>query len=166
MISESKQPFIVRPMTKEDISVVLHITGSLKKFFPQNSLPILRELLKTNPAIVGTTGEAIAGFLVYTLRDRATAEILWMGVKEEYHGLGLGTHLLDTLESILRERSIQKLLTSTLSYTVPYKPYEKVRTFYYRRGFRSIAMERNFYEEGLDRLILYKDLSAKQSKAL
>ncbi len=153
-------------MQKEDVSEVLQITGSLKKFFPQNSLPILRELLKSNPAIVGTTGDTIAGFLVYTLRDRETAEILWMGVKEDYHGLGLGTHLLETLESILGERSIQKLITSTLSYTVPYKPYEKVRTFYYRRGFRSIAMERNFYEEGLDRLILYKDLSTNKSIVL
>jgi ribosomal protein S18 acetylase RimI-like enzyme len=165
MIPESTHPFIARPLTREDISEVLQITGSLKKFFPQNSLPILRELLKANPAIVGTTGEEIAGFLVYTLRDRQTAEILWMGVKEEYHGLGLGTHLLETLESILVERSVQQLITSTLSYTVSYKPYEKVRTFYYRRGFRSIAMERNFYEEGLDRLILYKDISADQPKA-
>jgi ribosomal protein S18 acetylase RimI-like enzyme len=88
-----------------------------------------------------------------------------MGVKEEYHGLGLGTHLLETLESILVERSIRKLITSTLSYTVPYKPYEKVRAFYYRRGFRSIAMERNFYEEGLDRLILYKDIYSNQNNA-
>jgi len=166
MISESTQPFIVRPLKREDISEVLQITGSLKKFFPQNSLPILRELLKRNPAIVGATGDQIAGFLVYTLRDRETAEILWIGVKEEYHGFGLGTHMLDALESILGEQGVRRLVTSTLSYTVPYKPYEKVRTFYYHRGFRSIAMERNFYEEGLDRLILYKDLSPGASKTL
>ncbi|MFH1756394.1 MAG: hypothetical protein ABIA59_11915, partial [Candidatus Latescibacterota bacterium] len=72
MISESTPPFFVRPFQAEDISEVLKITGALNKFFPQNSLPLLREILKTNPAIVGSTGGTIAGFLVYTLRDRET----------------------------------------------------------------------------------------------
>lgn len=162
---KSTAPFHIRPMRKGEITDVLHLAASLEKFFPKNSLTILEALLKSQPTVVGTSGDNIIGFLIYTLRDRETAEILWMGVHEDYHGFGLGTLLLETLENTLDEKGIKKLLTSTLSYTASYKPYEKVRTFYYHRGFRSIGMERNYYELGLDRLILFKDLSKAHSGA-
>ena len=100
----------------------------------------------------------VIGFLVYTPRDSQTAEIIWMGVKEEYHGFGLGSLLLDTLEKALEEQGIRKLVASTLSYTVKYKPFEKVRTFYYNRGFASLGIQNNYYEDGMDRLILVKSL--------
>ena len=37
-------------------------------------------------------------------------------------------------------------------------PWEKVRTFFYNRGFKSMGIQKNFYEEGIDRLILQKRL--------
>ena len=158
MDNESSAPFLIRPSEKKDIPAILAMAKTLNKFFPKNSLGILETLLRTQPTVVGEQGGNLIGFLVYTLRDKETAEILWMGVKEEFHGLGLGTNLLETLELMLAEQGIRKLYTSTLSYTVPYEPYEKVRTFYYRRGFKSIGTEHNFYEEGIDRLILLKSL--------
>ncbi len=153
-------------MEAKDRQDVLLLAESLEKFFPKNSLPVLEALLKTQPTIIGTTGKNVIGFLVYTLRDRETAEILWMGVDEDYHGLGLGTLLLQSLETILDEKGIYKLVTSTLSYTVPYEPYEKVRAFYYHRGFQSIGVEQNYYDTGLDRIILFKDISKTRSRTL
>jgi ribosomal protein S18 acetylase RimI-like enzyme len=100
----------------------------------------------------------VVGFLVYAVRDSQTAEIVWMGVKEDYHGLGLGSMMLDTLEKTVERDGIKKLVASTLSYTVDYKPYEKVRTFYYHRGFSSLGIQTNYYEDGLDRLLLVKNL--------
>jgi ribosomal protein S18 acetylase RimI-like enzyme len=158
-------PFLIRPSEKKDISAVLTLASALNKYFPKNSLGLLESLLRTQPTVVGEQGDELIGFLVYTLRDEETAEILWMGVKEEYHGLGLGTNLLETLELMLAERGIRRLYTSTLSYTVPYEPYRKVRTFYYRRGFKSIGTERNFYGEGIDRLVLLKNIPPQHPSA-
>ncbi len=163
MNTEPSAPFLIRPSEKKDIPAILALAKTLNKFFPKNSLGILEALLKTQPTVVGEQGGDPIGFLVYTLRDKETAEILWMGVREEFHGLGLGTNLLETLEPMLAEQGIRKLYTSTLSYTVPYEPYEKVRTFYYRRGFKSIGTEHNFYQEGIDRLILFKNLVHQRS---
>ena len=81
-----------------------------------------------------------------------------MGVSEDYHGLGLGSLMLDTLEEKLEKEGVRKLVASTLSYTVKYKPFEKVRTFYYNRGFSSLGIQNNYYDDGMDRLILVKEL--------
>jgi hypothetical protein len=33
-----------------------------------------------------------------------------------------------------------------------------VRTFYYNRGFASLGIQNNYYDDGIDRLILVKNL--------
>ena len=152
------EEFSVRPMEPVDKPVVLELARSLTEFFPQDVIELIDVSLDKRPTIVGELGDETVGFLVYAVRDSQTAEIVWLGIKEEYHGLGLGTHLLEALENSLEEQGVKKLIASTLSYTVPYKPYEKVRTFYYHRGFQSIGIQNNYYDDGLDRLILVKNL--------
>jgi ribosomal protein S18 acetylase RimI-like enzyme len=137
---------------------IVEIARSLTQFFPEDVVELISGSLNKKPVIVGMLGSEVVGFLVYTTRDSQTAEIIWMGVKEEYHGLGLGSHMLDMLEKTLTEQGIRKLVASTLSYTVKYKPFEKVRTFYYNRGFDSLGIQSNYYDDGMDRLILVKDL--------
>jgi ribosomal protein S18 acetylase RimI-like enzyme len=158
MPSHPSQPFFVRDMQPGDRAAVLALARSLTEFFPQDLVDLIGTSLAKDPSLVGLVGDEIVGFLVYAVRDSQTAEIIWMGVKEEYHGLGLGTLLLDTLENNLEKRDIKKLIASTLAYTVKYKPFEKVRTFYYHRGFSSLGIQSNYYDDGLDRLILVKTL--------
>lgn len=158
MQARPSQPFQIREMEPEDQQAVMALARSLAEFFPHDVIPVIRTSLDKNPVLIGELGEELAAFLVYVVRDMQTAEIVWMGVKEEYHGLGLGTMMLDALEGILRQAGIHRLVGSTLSYTVPYKPYEKVRSFYYNRGFSSLGMQQDYYGDGMDRLILVKDL--------
>ena len=139
MIPRPTREFGIRSMEPVDRPVVVEIARSLTQFFPEDVVELISDSLNKKPVLVGVLGEDVIGFLVYTPRDSQTAEIIWMGVKEDYHGLGLGSLLLDTLEERLEEEGIRKLVASTLSYTVKYKPFEKVRTFYYNRGFASLG---------------------------
>ena len=150
--------FRCRETVPEDHPTVIQLARSLTQFFPQDVISLIEAAVAKNPSIVGEMGDEKIGFLVYTIRDSRTAEIVWMGIKEDYHGLGLGSSMLEELETMLEEQGIRKLVASTLSYTTDYKPYEKVRTFYYTRGFSSIGIQHNYYDDGLDRLLLVKKL--------
>lgn len=158
MHTRPSQPFTVHPARPEDRPAIMALAKSLTEFFPDDVVDLIEASLDKHFVLTGELDHEIVGFLVYSVRDSNTAEIIWMGVKEEFHGLGLGSFMLAELEQQLEADGIKKLVASTLSYTVPYKPYEKVRTFYYHRGFQSLGIQSNYYEDGLDRLILVKNL--------
>lgn len=145
-------------MEDGDKHPVIELARSLTKFFPEDVVELIAASLNKRPVLVGVVGKEVIGFLIFALRDARTAEIVWMGVNEDYHGLGLGSLMLDTLERRMEQAGVTKLIASTLSYTVKYKPFEKVRTFYYHRGFTSMGIQNNYYEDGMDRLILVKNL--------
>jgi ribosomal protein S18 acetylase RimI-like enzyme len=158
MKSHPSNPFRIRSMAPGDKPSILDLAKSLSEFFPEDVVRNIDEGLKKHPCLAGLLGDEIVGFLVWAYRDPHTAEILWMGIKVEYHGLGLGTMMLESLERLLEKNGVTKLIASTLSYTVDYKPYEKVRAFYYNRGFKSLGIQQDYYYEGADRLILVKSL--------
>jgi len=145
-------------MGAADKPAIVELARSLTQFFPQDVVDLISSSLNNRPVIVGVLDQTLVGFLVYAMRDSQTAEIVWMGVHEDYHGLGLGSLMLDTLEQQLENDGIRKLVASTLAYTVEYKPFEKVRTFYYNRGFTSLGIQNNYYDDGMDRLILVKEI--------
>lgn len=158
MRTRPSQPFHIREMELGDHPAIVALARSLTEFFPHDVVELIQTSLNKYAVLVGTMGDDLVGFLVYAVRDSQTAEIIWMGVKEEYHGFGLGSMMLDTLEAQLEQKGVSKLIASTLSYTSPYKPYEKVRAFYYHRGFTSLGIQQNYYQDGMDRLILVKHL--------
>jgi ribosomal protein S18 acetylase RimI-like enzyme len=145
-------------MRGADRRAIIGLATSLSEFFPTDFIHAIDESLKKQSCLVGFLGTEIVGFLVWTQRDSLTAEITSMGIKEEFHGLGLGTMLLESLEQHVIQNGVTKLIVSTLAYTVDYKPFEKVRAFYYHRGFKSLGIQENYYYEGVDRLILVKSL--------
>lgn len=145
-------------MKAADKPAIIELAKSLTEFFPEDVVELIAGTLSNRPVLVGMVGKEVIGFLIYVLRDARTAEIVWMGVNEDYHGLGLGSLMLDTLERTMEKAGINKLIASTLSYTVKYKPFEKVRTFYYHRGFTSLGIQNNYYDDGFDRLILVKNI--------
>ena len=158
MFEQPTHPFVVRQIEPGEEPLVLALAKSLPEFFPDDFVELIGLSLQDNVVLIGELDNKAVGFIVYTKRDAQTAEIIWIGVKSEYHGLGLGTLMLDTLERKLDEEGFKKLIASTLSYTVKYKPYEKVRTFFYHRGFTSLGIQNNYYQDGLDRLLLVKHL--------
>jgi hypothetical protein len=80
--------FSARAIEQEDKPAVIELAKSLTQFFPEDVIDLISASLVKRPVLVGVMDNEIVAFLVYTVRDAQTAEIIWMGVKEEYHGLG------------------------------------------------------------------------------
>lgn len=158
MESDAARSFHVRPATPSDTAGIVELSMTLADVFPSDFLRLIDRDLAQHPTLVGVLGNDIVGFIIWTYRDPQIAEILWFGVKEEYQGLGLGTTMLQALEKEVGGRNVSRLVASTLSYTVDYKPYEKVRAFYYNRGFKSLGIQSDYYYDGVDRLILVKTI--------
>nr|WP_297129061.1 GNAT family N-acetyltransferase [Thermococcus sp.] len=74
---------------------------------------------------------------VQPLNEKAL-EILWMAVKREHHGKGIGSRLLLVVEEWAREKGFEVLVVKT-SGDLNYKPYDKTRRFYEEKGFVRVA---------------------------
>ena len=80
--------------------------------------------------------DAILSLKLHTAR---AAEIYVMGVRRAQHGQGLGTALVETAETYLRERGFAFLQVKTLGPSDPDAGYAATRAFYEARGF--VALE-------------------------
>ena len=80
--------------------------------------------------------EAILSLKLHTER---AAEIYVMGVRRARRGQGLGTALVETAETYLRERDYEYLQVKTLGPSDPDAGYAATRAFYEARGF--VALE-------------------------
>jgi GNAT superfamily N-acetyltransferase len=65
-------------------------------------------------------------------------ELYIMGVRPEYHRQGIGRALINRVETILRQQSIEYWQVKTLAYSHPDKFYARTRAFYFSMGFRPL----------------------------
>jgi len=65
-------------------------------------------------------------------------EILWLAVKREYHGKGIGSKLLKYCEEWAKSNGFRVLVVKTL-WDEDYQPYVKTRRFYEKREFIGVA---------------------------
>ena len=84
----------------------------------------------------------LMGFIIHEIRDEE-CEILWMAVRVDHRGKGLGSDLLLHLEEILKDRGIGSIMVKTLDDSAEYDPYLMTTRFYRDRGFEKI----DFIEE-------------------
>jgi ribosomal protein S18 acetylase RimI-like enzyme len=84
----------------------------------------------------------------------------WMAVAAAWQNRGVGSLLLrHAFEDFVR-RGIAAVEVSTVAASSGYHPYDATRAFYYRRGFRDVRVDPNYYWPGGDRLVLRRDLTA------
>ena len=77
MEAHPPKPFRIRPMKTSESGAVHNLARSLSVFFPEDLIKVIDESVKKHPCLLGLLGDEIVGFLVWTLRDADTAEILW-----------------------------------------------------------------------------------------
>ncbi|MBI2547620.1 MAG: GNAT family N-acetyltransferase [Candidatus Aenigmarchaeota archaeon] len=146
----------IRELKRSDSKDISTISKILSKYFTPAARRNIRRVCKTQNGFV-VVEERVIGFLLYR-KWKYTAVITWMGVLPEYQNKGIGKSLLKTLENELRKHGISELRVSTLAPTVKYKPYEKTRRFYFKNGFQKYRIDKKFYPDGSDRLVLLKDI--------
>jgi ribosomal protein S18 acetylase RimI-like enzyme len=84
----------------------------------------------------------------------ATWNLLAIAVHSKDRGVGVGARLVREVESHLRERNGRLLLVETLG--TP--EFDRTRRFYLSLGFVEEARVRDYYEEGGDKIIYWKQI--------
>ncbi|SUN76529.1 GNAT family acetyltransferase [Streptococcus massiliensis] len=84
------------------------------------------------------------------------AEVYCMGVKQAYHGRGIGRELLSALETeAIKKVDYLQVKTIAPSY---YAAYDQTNRFYQAMGFKQLEIFPQLWEEHIPCLILIKSI--------
>ena len=156
---------MIRDVTPGDADTVIE-AAELSGLFSSEELGPLREQL--DKALAGTTdraehwiarfdnaGKAIGAalFAEEMFTDRVW-NLLFIGVRQDAQGSGVGSALLRYVEDRLRERDQRMLIIETT--TGP--EFENTRAFYRRHGYEHRGTIPDFYANGQDKIVFLKRL--------
>ncbi|NJE53891.1 N-acetyltransferase [Thermococcus sp. 21S9] len=130
---------------------------NLPEWFNEAGLKAIERDLREETTFVAVEGSDVLGFVTVKPANRKALKILWMAVRRELRGKGIGTELLHFVEKWAKERDFELLVVKT-SGDLSYKPYDETRRFYERRGFVKIALIEPYPEWGEPALIYAKCL--------
>ncbi|MGC8582538.1 MAG: GNAT family N-acetyltransferase [Thermoproteus sp.] len=130
----------------------VEIARELKEWFTDRGIERLSADVRAYETYGAYLDGKLVGFVVVKL-DGRLAEILWMAVRREYQGRGIGTALLGFVERAAKSRGCSLILVKT-SGDPEYEPYIRTRRFYERRGFvKALAIDE--YPEWREPMALY-----------
>lgn len=154
--------FIFREKREEDYEGLLEVARALPQWFTREGLAEMAQDFKLHEGFIATDGSKIIGFITYAPSPYTPvvdlAELTWMGVRPEYQCRGVGKKLLQLLERQLIAQGVRILQVSTVADTVFYEPYARTRAFYRANGFQDYRVDRGYFPNGDDRLLLRKRL--------
>ncbi len=107
---------------------------------------------------VAKYNEKIVGFVTSRLHNEQSAEIQVMGVRKEYHRMGIGRSLVSHTEAKSRQSGVKYLQVKTLGPSRPSEHYEKTRRFYKAMGFSPLEETTSIWGEESPCLIMVKGL--------
>ena len=157
----------VRRILPEDYAPIAKIAKYLHpQWFTESALEEIAQDIRNHDGFVAVEKEVI-GFATYLLNEKdKTADLTWIGVFPEFHRRGVGRALVDAIEDELVSLKIQSLKVSTLASTEEYEPYTRTRNFYHAMGFSDTQVNRNWFPNGDDRLLLTKQMNPKRQARL
>lgn len=130
--------------TREDVS--LQVMHRLRKWFnPASDIDAKSRLHREMDFLAAYDGDRPIGFLALKQHNQYTFEIFNMGVLEEFHGLGLGSTLIEVACAYCHGEGARFITIKTLADSAEYEPYERTRAFYRRRGFLPLEVFQNYW---------------------
>ena len=122
----------IRKAKKRDIGRCIDIAKSLEEWLTGEGVDAcIREMPELEVYVYDD--EKILGFIAYRDKGKEVAEIAWFGVERGSHRKGVGTALLNYLESQLPEKKM--LVLKTVDESVDKNLYEAKTRFYQKNGF-------------------------------
>jgi ribosomal-protein-alanine N-acetyltransferase len=79
-------------------------------------------------------------------------ELLAVAVEPANRGLGIGDLLMREVERTASKQEVEKVILHTAVKNLP------GRGLFNKHGFKPLKLEKNFYPEGQDALLMYKDI--------
>lgn len=157
---------MIRTVTADDASDVVDLAVAAELFAPEEA-GIVRQMMADYFATKAADGHAclvdehdgrlvaVAYYEPLPATDR-TWELTMIGVNRDQHRHGLGTRLLQAVETDLRAREQRLLLVETSA--LP--GFDRARAFYGACGYDEEARVRDYYQAGDDMVLFRKALTA------
>jgi ribosomal protein S18 acetylase RimI-like enzyme len=101
--------------------------------------------------------DRVIGYICYgsAPMTQGTFDLYWIAVDPDSQEKGVGSKLLSFLEKRVRGEGGRMILADTS--TIP--QYEKTRKFYLKNGFEEVAIIRDYYHPGNDRVTFRRRLT-------
>jgi ribosomal protein S18 acetylase RimI-like enzyme len=148
----------IRPLQWDDLVAARRLIAAVD-LFPDEMLPEMAAAwLEGREAalwLIAGQGAALAYAAPERLTD-GTWNLLLLAVDPTRQGQGLGRRLVAEVEQTLRKGGARLLLVETSGVA----DFEGQRRFYTRLGFHSEGRIRDYYQDGDDKVIFAKPLSA------
>jgi ribosomal-protein-alanine N-acetyltransferase len=143
--------FIIRPFKPEYFHEVISIEHEI---FKEHDPYIYMELYESvsDGFLVALDQKTLIGFVVGFLSIPGKGRIFTIAVLPKYQNKGIGTNLLENICSVLKEKGAKEVglevRMSNLS----------AQQFYLKRGFIPVWVEKGYYSDGENALVLKKQL--------
>jgi len=143
--------FFIRAFQPEDFNDIIKIE---QQVFSEHDPYVYMELYESVPdgfyvAIMnGETVGYVVGFISIPIRGR----VFTLGVKEECRGMGIGTKLMDEICATLRKNGSDEATLEVRISNI------SAQHFYFKLGFIPTWVERGYYTDGEDALVMRKEL--------
>ncbi|WP_282929857.1 GNAT family N-acetyltransferase [Anaerococcus sp. Marseille-Q7828] len=131
----------------EKETIAREILYDLPEWFglPESTEEYIRDS-KDKDFFAGYVDEKVAGFIVLNPTSSDTAEIFVMGVKKEFHRLGLGTNLVKSYEKLAIERGYSYSQVKTVK-SGRYVEYDITNNFYKSLGYVELECFPDMWDE-------------------
>ena len=91
------------------------------------------------PMVTAFDEKGAVGFLCLKETGKATAEVAVMGVRREYHRIGIGRELFRAAKQIVKEKGYSFLQVKTVALGM-YEDYDRTNRFYQSLGFQEFEV--------------------------
>ena len=132
---------VTRRASAEEWGVCVDIAASLPNFFTREAVhEMLPGDLGRFGALVAEVNRSVAGFLVACRKTPGIAEILWLAVREQAQGQGVGSALIQGTVDACRAEAVRILEVKTLAPGTSDVGYNATRRFYEARSFELLEI--------------------------
>jgi len=143
--------------SEDKIEQAILIATGLPQWFTSEAIKNIEIDLHHNHFFVAVESNQVIGFICFTTYS-GKALLLWMGVKVEAQGKGVGSMLLKKLEDVVKQLGLHSIEVETLPDEDDYKPYKQTRNFYYKSGFECVLYKKATTEGWDDQILLEKKI--------
>lgn len=133
--------------TREKEKICLEILEALPEWFeiPESRISYAKEC-RVLPFWADMESEITRGFIVMKETSKYAVEICVMGVKREYHRLGIGRKLFEASYQYAKRQGYEFIQVKTVREGM-YPDYDLTNAFYQKVGFRELECMEELWDE-------------------
>lgn len=127
--------------------ICLEILEALPEWFEiPESRASYAQICREIPFWADVEGDVARGFIAMKETSRCTVEVCVMGVKKEYHRLGIGGGLFNSFYLYAKERGYEFIQVKTVREGM-YPSYDMTNAFYRKVGFKELECMEGLWDE-------------------